>query len=167
MSYETDPKVHRWDLRYLEAAKHFAQWSKDPSTKVGAVIVTRQQTYSGDLLDLRKIDMGRIVSVGYNGFARGIKDSDDRLNNRELKYKMVVHGERNAMLYAQRDLTGCTLYTWPFMPCAPCAAMTIQTGIKRVVAPKNDNPRWVEDFQITRTMFREAMVELVEKEIEL
>jgi|SRR5271170_6623263 len=135
----------KWDARYLELAKHIAQWSKDPSTKTGAVIVSPQ---------------GAVVSVGYNGFARGVNDTDERLNDRETKYKLVVHCERNAIIFAQRDLTGCTLYTWPFMSCSPCAGMVIQAGITRCVAPQNDNPRWQEDFKLSQQQFAEAGVVL-------
>jgi dCMP deaminase len=133
----------KWDARYLELAKHVAQWSKDPSTKTGAVIVSPN---------------GGVVGVGYNGFAKGVNDTDERLNDRETKYKMVVHCERNAIIFAQRDLIGCTLYTWPFMSCAPCAGMVIQAGITRCVAPRNDNPRWQADFALSIQMFAEAGV---------
>jgi dCMP deaminase len=133
----------KWDARYIELARHVAQWSKDPSTKAGAVIIAPN---------------GSVVSVGYNGFAKGVQDTDERLNDRETKYKMVVHCERNAIIFAQRDLTGCTLYTWPFMSCGPCAGMVIQAGIKRCVAPRNDNPRWQEDFRLAQQQFTEAGV---------
>jgi len=136
-------RVKKWDARYLDLAKHIAQWSKDPSTKAGAVIVSPK---------------GSIVSVGYNGFAKGVVDSDERLNDRETKYKMVVHCERNAIIFAERDLAGCTLYTWPFMSCGPCAGMVIQAGITRCVAPRNDNPRWQADFALAIQMFAEADV---------
>lgn len=82
----------------------------------------------------------------------------ERYADRDLKYKMIVHCERNAIIYARQDLKGCTLYTWPFMSCAPCAAMVIQAGVKEVVAPKNDNPRWQADFAIATQMFAEAGV---------
>ena len=135
----------KWDLRYIVLARHISEWSKDPSTQTGAVIVAPN---------------GSIVSVGYNGFARGVVDSPDRLNDRETKYKMIVHCERNAIIFAQRSLLDCTLYTFPFMSCSPCAGMVIQSGIKRCVAPLNDNPRWQADFCLTEQMFKEAGVEL-------
>lgn len=140
-----DEHRYKWDTRYLGLSKFIAQWSKDPSTKTGAVIVS---------------PTGSVISVGYNGFPRKVADHEERLNNREEKYKIIVHCERNAIIFAQRDLLECTLYTWPFMSCAPCAGMVIQSGIKRCVAPINDNPRWVNDFELTKTMFREAGVEL-------
>jgi dCMP deaminase len=138
-------RSEKWDKRYLELAQHISQWSKDPSTKTGAVIVSSDNF---------------IVGIGYNGFPRGVEDSEPRLNDRDLKYKLVVHCERNAIISAQRDLHGCTLYTWPFMSCAPCAGMVIQSGIYRCVAPLNDNPRWQADFELTKQMFKEADVVL-------
>lgn len=136
-------RQEKWDQRYLELAELVSTWSKDPSTKTGAVIVSPENF---------------VVSLGYNGFPRGVEDSLERLDNRELKYKMIVHCERNAIIAAKRDLKGCTLYTYPFMSCAPCAGMVIQSGISRCVAPYNDNPRWQEDFKLTQQMFREANV---------
>lgn len=136
--------ISKWDRRYLDLAWLVSSWSKDPSTKTGAVITKNN----------------KIISLGFNGFARGIDDSVDRLNDRDIKYKMIVHCERNAMLFAAQDLTGCTLYTVPFMSCAPCAAMVIQAGFKRCVAPYSENPRWQEDFKLTSSMFKEAGVDL-------
>jgi dCMP deaminase len=135
----------KWDKRFLGLAKHIASWSKDPSTQTGSVIVDAK---------------GRIVSVGYNGLAQGVDDKPERLNNREIKYKMFLHCERNAILFAKQPLDGCTLYTWPFMTCAPCAAMTVQAGIIRHVAPYSENPRWVEDFELAKQQFEEAGVTL-------
>ena len=136
----------KWDIRYLELAKFISNWSKDPSTKTGAVIVDTNNY---------------VVSLGFNGFPRKVIDSEERLQNRDLKYKMIVHCERNAIIAAKKDLTGCTLYTYPFMSCSPCAGLVIQTGIKRCVAPYNNNPRWIEDFKLTQIMFTEASVELM------
>lgn len=134
-----------WDNWFLGLAQYISTASKDPSTKVGAVIVDSDR---------------RVISVGYNGFAKGVEDTEERLNNRDLKYKMIVHGERNAIIFAHRDLKGHTLYTWPFMPCSTCTSMVIQSGISRIVAPYSDNPRWAEDFKISEQMFKEAGVEV-------
>ena len=105
----------------------------------------------------------RVVSVGYNGFPKGVEDSEERYANRDLKYKIVVHAERNAILFAGRELTGCTLYTWPFMSCSVCAAMVIQSGITRCVAPKipdSIRERWGDDVELATQLFREANVTL-------
>jgi dCMP deaminase len=139
-----------WDNYFLGLAEQISKMSRDPSTQVGAIIIDENR---------------RIISTGYNGFPRGIKD-DDRLNNRELKYKIVIHAEVNAILFANRDLHNCVLYTYPFMPCSSvgnnCASVVIQSGIKRVVTPFSDNPRWNEGFKMTRELFKEAGVELNE-----
>ena len=136
----------KWDCRYLELAKLVSSWSKDPSTKCGAVIVN---------------DANEIVSIGFNGLPRGLDDSETRLTDRNLKYKMIVHAERNAILFARQSLKNCTLYTWPMQSCSECAAMMIQAGIKRHVSVKSDNARWLESFEITKQMFNEADIDLV------
>lgn len=141
----------KWDNRFLDLCKFISNWSKDPSTKVGAVITNPDNS---------------IVSVGYNGFSFGVEDTKERLENRDLKYKMVVHGEINAIVFAKKDLRSCTLYTYPFMPCSRCAAIVVQTGIRRVVAPINDNPRWAEEFEITKNIFKESGVVLDLKKYE-
>lgn len=137
----------KWDKRYLALSKEISSWSKDPSTKVGSIIVDPIDNY--------------IISTGYNGFPIGVDDTEDRLNNREIKYKIIIHGERNALLRAHRPLKGCTLYVWPFMPCSVCAGMIIQSGIKRVVSVYNDNGRWTDDFELSKEIFKESSVELV------
>lgn len=144
MSIPND-KQAKWDERYLGLAEYIAAWSQDPSTKVGAVIVDEKN---------------RPVSFGFNGLPQGVEDTPERLNNREIKYKMILHAERNALLFATTDLEGCTLYTWPMQPCAACTAMIIQSGIKRVVAKYQDNERWTEEFALSMEMFAEAGVKL-------
>jgi len=137
-----------WNNWFLGLAQYISTASKDPSTKVGAVIVDEER---------------RVVSLGYNGLPRGVVDSDERLDNRDLKYKIIVHAERNALLFARGSIKGCTIYTYPMMPCAVCASMIIQSGIKKVVAPKSDNPRWIQDMELSTKLFEEAgvVVELV------
>lgn len=137
-----------WDKFFLGLAEHISRASKDPSTKAGAVVVDKN---------------GRIVSMGYNGFARGVKDHKKRYNHRPTKYAMVVHCEMNAILFAQRDLTGCTLYTYPFQSCSNCAKHVVQSGIKRCVAPpisKELMKRWGDDTKIAQQMFKESKVKL-------
>lgn len=133
----------KWDRRFLALAEHVAQWSKDPSTKVGAVVVDPEN---------------RVVSLGYNGFARGVRDTAERLNDRDRKYKIILHGDLNAILFSRGLSAGCTLYVWPFLTCAPCASVAIQAGIRRVVAPTSDNPRWIDDFRLALELYDEAGV---------
>lgn len=134
-----------WNQRFLNLAYHVGQWSKDPRTKVGAVIVDEKK---------------RVVSVGYNGFPRGVRDDEDRYADRPTKHLFVAHAERNALDNAPLMVEGCTLYV-PLLPCNECAKSIIQKGISRVVTHKPDR----EDsfnWQTTRLMFKEAAVELVE-----
>ena len=132
-----------WDLRFLSLAKHISNWSKDPSTKVGSVLVDENK---------------RVMSMGYNGFPAQIRDDEEDYLNRDLKLKKVVHAEANAIIFAQRDLSSSTLYVWPFMPCSNCAGLVIQSGIKRVVSVENNNPKWQDSFKLTSEMFNDAVV---------
>lgn len=135
----------KWDKFFIGLAEYISTASKDPSTKVGAVIVD---------------DNRRVVSIGYNGFPKGVDDLDSRLNCRDQKYKFIVHAERNALLFANKSTQGCTIYTFPFMPCSVCAGMIIQSGIKEVVSLYKEETRWLDDFKISTVMFGEAGVRL-------
>lgn len=142
-------QLEKWDRRFLELAAFVSRWSKDPSTKVGAVIVDPDRV---------------IVSTGFNGLPRRVMDMPNRYQERDTKYKMIVHGEMNAILCAPRAVRDCTLYTYPFAPCAVCASMVVQAGIKRVVAPKctKEPCHWMhESIEKTSLTFIEAEVELV------
>lgn len=144
MDVKTSESV--WDKRFMELAMYISEWSKDPSTKVGAVIVDENR---------------RIVSTGYNGFPRGVVDSKERLENRDIKYRMVLHAEENAIMFAKQNLQGCSLYVTTMPPCSHCAALIIQSGIKHVYAPKCDIPyRWTESVATTKQMFLESGVAL-------
>ena len=140
---------NKWDFRFIELAKHISLWSKDPSTKVGCVVVGEDR---------------EIRSTGFNGFPRGIDDDEDRLTNREKKYPLICHAEENAIMHAARigvSLKNSTAYvTWP--PCSRCARSLIQAGIKEVVYPDAGKipERWQEDFTISDEMLREAGVEV-------
>jgi dCMP deaminase len=98
--------------------------------------------------------------MGYNGFPVGINDDHYRLNDRTTKYKIILHAESNALLFANTNLVGTTLYTYPFMPCPRCAGMIIQAGISQVVSYNSIPDRWMEDFQISKELFDEARVSL-------
>lgn len=134
-----------WDHRFLELAKLVGSWSKDPSTQVGAVIVD---------------DNKRVVSIGFNGFPKGVKDSEARLVDRDEKYAIIVHAEANALMFANVSVEGCTLYTWPFQPCSRCAGLIIQSGINRVVSVVQNEERWKKNFDIAKKLFQEANVSM-------
>jgi len=142
----------KWDTRFLGLAAHVSSWSKDPSSQVGAVIT----------------DGNRIISLGYNGFAAGVVDSPERLENRDCKLNLTIHAEENAMIFAKRDLRGCTVYvTHP--PCPRCASKLIQDEIKRIVfiSPSEDFlSRWAKDLELSCEMYAEAKVEYVAYKLE-
>lgn len=130
-----------WDERFLRLAKEISTWSKDPSTQVGAVVV----------------DVNRhIVATGYNGFPPGIRD-DERLESRSIKYDIVIHAEENCIIHGG-SLVGCTIYTYPLLPCSRCASKLIASGIRKVVSVPNDNERWIENINLSIELFREAGV---------
>lgn len=137
----------KWDRDYLDLAEFWAKKrSKDPSTKCGAVIVRPDNT---------------IASLGYNGFPRGIEDKPELYENREEKYRRVVHCEMNAILNAREPLKGYTLYTFPFLTCDRCCVHVIQAGIIRVVSLKTDNERWKDSFDLAMELYKEAGVEVM------
>lgn len=153
MTVPTDRSyLSKWDVRFLELAEFIGTWSKDTSTRVGAVIVDRER---------------RIAGVGFNGFARGCSDAPELYEDRETKLRRVVHAEVNAVLFAGRSVRGCTIFTHPFPPCSRCAAMLIQAGIARVVAPAPTpelKARWGADLEEAARMFAEAEVAFVQVE---
>lgn len=134
--------MNKWDQRFLGLAAHVAQWSKDPSTKVGAVIVDEKN---------------RVVSLGFNGFPRGVEDKD---MPREQKLLRTIHAEVNALLFARQDVEGCTMYvTHP--PCAQCAAKIVQAGIKEVVfilPPSEFITRWEADINAAYDLYAEVNI---------
>ena len=138
---------NNWDVRYLELAEQVSSWSKDPSRQIGAVAVGTK---------------GQVLAQGYNGFPRGIKDSSTRYNDREMKYKFVVHAEQNVIYNATYNgvsLDGATLYVWGLPVCSDCAKGVIQTGIKRVVMPLQEIPdHWVDSWALTQLLLNEANI---------
>lgn len=142
--------MDKWDLRFLEDARHIARNSKDQSTKCGAVIVRPNRT---------------IASQGYNGFPIGMPDRETDYLLRDEKYSRIIHAEMNAILFGRENLSGYTIYIYPFLPCDRCAVCIIQAGIKRVVAPKcpeDKMERWGEIFERSKTYFKECGVEFSE-----
>lgn len=137
----------KWDQRFIDLAFHLSGWSKDPSTKVGCVVVGEDR---------------EIRSTGFNGFPRGISDNNERLTDRAKKYPLICHAEENAIMHAARigvSLKGNTAFvTWP--PCSRCARSLIQAGIREVVypTPQEIPERWLEDFETSNGMLKEAGV---------
>lgn len=135
----------KWIKRFTDLAQYVAQWSKDPNTKVGAVITKKN----------------RIISLGYNGAPAKVKDSVR--HNRVRKNRRTIHAEVNAILFASRRLKGCSMFV-THHPCSQCAAKIIACGIKRVYCPEPTGEfaeRWKDDIEEARSMFKEASVKLV------
>ena len=112
--------MHKWDIRFLELARHISSWSKDPSRKIGAVAIKDRQ----------------VLATGYNGFPAGVIDDEERYNDREVKYELVVHAEMNCIFNAGKNgmsLKGSTMYVYGLPVCHECAKGIIQTGVERVV----------------------------------
>lgn len=147
----------RWDNHFLDLARLNAGLSKDPRTRVGAVITGPDR---------------EVRSAGFNGFPRLICDSPERLNDRDMKLRLIVHAEMNAVLAAARvgiPLLGCTIYlaatddsgaVWGGPPCTRCTVELIQAGITGVVSrPLKATPSaWHEDLALARTLLDEARV---------
>jgi dCMP deaminase len=139
----------KWHLRFLEQAKFVSTWSKDPSTKTGAVIVRPDRT---------------VASQGYNGFPKGVRDDPELYADREIKYSRIIHCEMNAILHCHENLTGYTLYTYSFLSCERCAPHVIETGITTCVAPilpKHLEERWGESTRKTIALYREKKIEVI------
>jgi dCMP deaminase len=127
-----------WDALFMAMAALVARKSKDPSTRVGAVAIGTDN---------------EVLSVGFNGFPRGVKDDPVTMAaryERPEKYHFTVHAEANVVANASRtgtSLKGGTLYC-TFMPCAPCAALLVQAGVRRVVTMAQEgserDERWRE-----------------------
>lgn len=135
-----------WKLRFIKLAEFISTFSKDPSSKIGAVIVDKNN---------------RIISTGYNGLACGVNDTKKRYNDRSLKYAMILHAEENAILFAKQDLSGCSLFVSGLPPCSHCAALIIQSGIKKVYVKDCTIPdRWLDNIKLSYQQFIEAGVEI-------
>jgi dCMP deaminase len=116
----------KWDIHMMKIAKLCSEMSKDPSTKVGAVVMGPDK---------------RILATGYNGFPSGVPDYDEWYNNREMKYKLVVHAEMNALQYLKNIPEGSSLFVYPLLPCESCYKEIDKKGIKRIITIDHDKKK--------------------------
>ena len=110
-------QVWTWDEAFMVMTYTIAQRSKDPSTKVGALIVSPDN---------------RIRGVGYNGMPQG---NDQFPWSRPEKYNFVLHAEENAVLNADggvASLRGCRIYC-NYFSCHHCSAIIAQVGINEII----------------------------------
>lgn len=136
----------KWDRRFLKIAKEVGTWSKD-STQVGAVIVGNKN---------------QMISQGYNGFPRGIKDLEQRYSFRQTKLDFTIHAEKNCIYnagYNETSIAGSTIYVSGLPVCHECAKAIIQVGILRVVMDHDVIGSWAESGMLSLEMFEEAGIE--------
>jgi dCMP deaminase len=133
--------------KYINLAKFFSTWSKDPRTKVGAVIIG---------------EYDQVLSQGYNGFPRGLADTEERLHDRQLKNKLVVHAETNALYNALRNgvnLNNAVMYVYGLECCHECAKAIVQSGIRTVYVHNSiPNKDWQESTNLAKDIFTECGV---------
>lgn len=146
---------HHWDKRFLQLASNIAQWSKDPSRQIGAVAIGENR---------------QVLATGYNGFPRGIYDTDERLTDRSEKYKFMVHAEMNCIYNATQNgvsLNDAHLYVYGLPVCHECAKGIVQVGISRVVMPDDvwvldenieNDKKWIDSWRLTKQIFTEGNV---------
>jgi len=142
--------MNHWDLRFIKLAKHISSWSKDKSTKVGAVIVN---------------DKNNPISMGFNGFPSKIDETIDERHAGLLKYEYTVHGEANAIANAAKNgqkTEGCTMYV-TYFPCSTCAGLIVNSGIKKIVCenePDLNHEKWGEKWKISKIILKEGGVKV-------
>lgn len=139
-----------WDDRWMDMAKLVSTWSKDRSRQCGAVIV-----------DSRNV----LVSIGWNGFPRGVDDNVDARHERPQKYDWTEHAERNAIFNSAANghpVRGCKIYI-PWYPCTDCARAIIQSGITKIICqePDWDDEIWGDKFKIVREMLEDVNMDIL------
>lgn len=143
--------INKWNLRFNDLAKYIAGWSKDKSTKVGAIIVNAEDKNP--------------ISMGFNGFPANVNENIPERHERPLKYSFTVHGEINAIANAAKNgqkTKGCDMYV-NYFPCCNCAGAIVNAGIKKVICenkPNLNDERWGENWKISLMILNEGGVEI-------
>ena len=143
--------IPSWDEFFMRHVYLAASKSKDPRTKIGAILVRDKH----------------IISSGYNGFGSGVKDLEERYNDRETKYSFICHAEFNSILQCSKfgiSSSNTTLYT-PGFPCAECCKAVIQGGVSEIVLHRQwpnltYSEKCVKSFEISNQMTNEAGIEV-------
>jgi dCMP deaminase len=135
-----------WTRYYLNLCEAISVKSKDPSRKIGAIIVGQHN---------------QIISTGFNGFPIGV---DDYIHNHPeryetpLKYSYTVHAEVNAIAFAARSgvsTSNSTLYC-TLHPCTECAKMIVQSGITDVIAYSDKGADNNYNFDLSREILTDG-----------
>lgn len=145
LSNKINHRQHKWDLRYLALASNIAEWSKDPSSKIGAIAVGSK---------------GQVLAQGYNGFPRGMVDSPTLYEQKEEKYARIVHAEMNMIYNASFNgvcLNESVVYVSGLPTCSDCAKGLIQVGVSELIMPKQPIPdKWYDSWQKSKAYYKEA-----------
>ena len=136
-----------WDEYFMQIAEAVALKSKDPSSKMGCVIVDQNK---------------RVVSLGYNGLVQNSNEKKLTLSERPMKYHFAIHSEMNVIIFSHQDLTGCTIYN-RVATCDNCLKYCLQAGIKRFVYRELRVHSYASDPTHSMTNFEtdEAVVRLL------
>lgn len=143
-----------WKEYFLNIAEQVKLKSKDKFTKIGVVIVGKDN---------------EILSTGFNSFPRGLNDDVDERQERPEKYYWFEHAERNSIYNAARigvSLKDSTMYLTCGIPCSDCARAIINSGIKTIycnsVDSKGSNTQlWDEHSKRSLVMFEECGIEVI------
>lgn len=142
------------DAKWLRAAQRVAESSYDPHLKVGALIVSPTRG---------------LLTTGYNAFPFRVKETPERLSDRQSRLDFTVHAEVNAILWSRLPVRSGTMYV-SAPPCHECAKAIIQAGVREVIAvpapPEPTLRHWESSFVVAQTMFKEAGVRYEEMEAE-
>ncbi len=147
----------RWRTRFMKDVYEWATMSKDPRTKIGAVLVHLQDKDP--------------ISHGYNGFARKVNDNVQSRWERPEKYFWVCHAEENAVLNCARTgraSAGTIMFTQG-VPCSSCADKVIQGGVTAVVVHKQwqeyeqkfNWEKWNDSSKRSEIKFQEAGIPII------
>jgi len=137
--------------KYYDLAKYIGDnFSKDPNTKVGALLLYE--------------DTLQIISTGYNGFPRNIHENQHRWE-RPHKYKYVVHAEMNIIYNSARN-GACiknSILVVTLFPCSNCSLAIIQSGIKIIITkkPNFNDERWGQNFKNSLGLLTEANITIL------
>jgi dCMP deaminase len=133
--------MNNWDRRIYTLAAHISAWSKDENRKVGAVITTSNYI---------------VISTGYNGYPRGINDSEPLYKNEK-----TIHAEINALLNLRQREPNLRMYIYGGYPCSNCAACIIQYPISYICCSDIEpNSSWYENMIIANSMLEEAGIKI-------
>jgi len=151
-----------WAMRFIQLAEIFASYSKDPSTKVGAVAISPDR---------------RIIIPGYNGFPAALQDLPSRLENRDQRLKFTVHAEENVLITLRSllpptspSIKGWTLFT-THHPCSKCALALLNSPIDTVIYSTSPSTadfelRWREDLSVSSDILEEGNIGLFSAQLE-